>query len=249
MTFSSNVARSFPVDNDDPRLQNWYHTIELGNGLVSKATYDHRSIVDLYGLPKTLVGKTALDVGTFDGFWAFELERRGAAYVVGIDIPRIGDFDWLPRMRARLGAEANRESHFDLARAMRGSRVERKLYSVYQLSPETVGTFDVVFCGDVLLHLFNPLQALLNIRSVTKELAVIQTTVEDSIDALHPDQPWLRFGLRHLEQMPGEYCTYWIFSTKALREMMEYAGFRTTEAQPRFRIPNGPLCTSVVGRV
>ena len=243
------TAKSLPRDPDDPRLQNWYHTIELGNGLVSQALYDHRPVVDCYGLPVSLEGKTALDVGTFDGFWAFELERRGAKEVVAIDVPAIGDFDWLPQLKSTLGPIAARESHFVLAHEMRRSRVRRTLCSVYDLSPETVGTFDVVFCGDVLLHLFNPLKALLNIRAVTRELAVIQTTVDDGIEKLHPDMPWLRFGNRAYERVLGDQCTYWLFSTRALREMMEYAGFRETEPQGLFTIPRGPLSTSVVGRV
>jgi len=243
------VLEPLPTSQDDPRLQNWYHTIELGNDLVSRGAYDHRPVVDRYGIPQSLGGKTALDIGTFDGFWAFELERRGADRVVAIDIARIGDFDWLPSMRAGLGAAADRQSNFPLARAMRGSRVERKICSVYDLSPETVGTFDVVFCGDVLLHLFNPLKALLNIRSVTRGIAVIQTSLDEGIETLHPDKPWLRFGARDAEKILGEHCTYWIFGTKALTEMMAYAGFSVTEPQERFKIPGGPVSTSVVGRV
>ena len=161
---------SLPQQHDDPRLKNWYHTIELGNGLVSKGAYDHRTIVDRYGIPASLRGKTALDIGTFDGFWAFELERRGADRVVAIDVANIGEFDWLPSMRATLGDAGRRESNFRMAHAMRRSRVDRRICSVYDLSPESVGTFDVVFCGDVLLHLFNPLKALINIRSVTREI-------------------------------------------------------------------------------
>lgn len=239
-----------PTREDDPRLDNWYHTIELGSGLVSRGAYDHRSIVDCYGIPPSLKGKTALDVGTWDGFWSFELEKRGAERVVAIDVSCIGDFDWLPTVKAGLGTAATRQSNFPLARAMRRSRVDRRICSVYDLSPETVGVFDVVFCGDVLLHLHNPLKALLNIVSVTRELAIIQTSVESEIEALRPDRPWLSFGLRSAETRIGSECTYWIFSTRALQDMMEYAGFRHTEPQKPFRIPpSGVAATSVVGYV
>lgn len=241
-------ATDLPTSTDDPRLQGWYHTIDLGNGLVSKGAYDHRPVVDRYGIPESLAGKTALDVGTFDGFWAFELERRGAA-VTAIDIARIGDFDWVPSARAALGPNADRQSNFSLAKRLRGSRVERRLCSVYDLSPTTVGTFDVVFCGDVLLHLFNPIQALINIRRVTREVAIIQSSLHEGIESLHPGMPWIHFGARDFEKTLGEHCTYWIFSTKALSEMMEYAGFASTQPQPTFKIPGGPVSTSVIGRV
>lgn len=242
-------AGPLPTRQDDPRLQHWYHTIDLGNGLVSRGANDYRAIVDSYGIPESLAGKTALDVGTFDGFWAFELERRGADRVTAIDVARIGDFDWTPLIRPSLGAGADRASNFELAKAMRGSRVERRICSVYDLSPRTVGTFDVVFCGDVLLHLFNPLQALFNIRAVTREMAIIQSSVDPAIESLHPDLPWLRFGARGVEKWPGEHCTYWFLSTRALQEMVDYAGFAVTEPQASFQIPGGQMSTSVVGRV
>jgi tRNA (mo5U34)-methyltransferase len=244
----SQPLEALPISQDDPRLQGWYHTIELGNGLASKGAYDHRPVVNQYGIPRSLKGKTALDIGTFDGFWAFELEQRGADRVTAIDIARVGDFDWIPTMRSALGAAADKQSNFELAHAMRRSRVDRRICSVYELSPEKVGVFDVVFCGDVLLHLFNPFQALLNICSVTREVAIIQTSLDPELESEHPSKPWLRFGARHLEKVMGEHCTYWLFNTAALREMMEYSGFRVTEPQARFTIPGGPLSTSVVGR-
>ena len=39
----------------------------------------------LLQIPKDLTGKTVLDMGSFDGFWAFECERRGAKRVLAID--------------------------------------------------------------------------------------------------------------------------------------------------------------------
>src|ERR1700730_2937290 len=51
----------------------WYHTLDLGNGVVTPGYVDHRDQVDLYGLPASLAGKRCLDVATFDGFWAYEM--------------------------------------------------------------------------------------------------------------------------------------------------------------------------------
>ena len=138
------VCERAPADPDHPRLQGWYHTVELGNGLSSTGRFDLRTTVDLHGLPESLKGKTALDVGTCDGFWAFEVERRGADRVVAIDIEHFGDFDWLPQVRASKTPQLlNRrmDKGFWLAHAMRGSRVEHQVCSVYDLSPDTVGTF------------------------------------------------------------------------------------------------------------
>ena len=127
--------------------------------------------------------------------------------------------------------------------------MKRKVCNVYDLSPR-LGCFDLVFCGDVLQHLFNPLLALINIRSVTREKAVIATLVDPAFDQDFPDRPWLRFGHREHEGHLGEAGVYWRFSTAALQEMMAYAGFPRTEPQEHFTVPpSGVEITSVVGYV
>jgi tRNA (mo5U34)-methyltransferase len=78
----------------------WYHCIDLGGEVVTKGWFDLRPIVDRLPWPD-VAGKRCLDVATYDGFLAFELERRGAAEVVATDIPSHEDWDWLPRDRAR----------------------------------------------------------------------------------------------------------------------------------------------------
>ena len=239
---------NLPTQPDDPRLDQWYHTIDLGNGLTSKGIFDHRPVIHCYGLPESLKGKTCLDVGTGDGFFAFEMERRGAARVVAIDIARCEDFDLLPQLKPRivLPDEGPHRFKFQMAHAMRRSRVEFKLCNVYDLSPETVGMFDVVFCGSMLLHLQNPLKALSNIRSVTREMAIIETLVNEELEGKFPDKPWLSFGLRHVEFLLGESCVYWGFTTRALEDMLAYAGFAETQPQKTFRLPPPEHFTTAV---
>lgn len=241
---------ALPTNPDDPRLAGWYHTIDLGNGLVSKGHFDHRSVVGRYGIPRSLEGKTALDVGTGDGFFAFEMERRGAERVVAIDVARVGDCDWVPRMRSRIGGLDDVQSwpdHFRMAHAMRNSRVEYRYCSVYDLSPYTVGTFDIVFCGSLLVHLQSPLLALQRIRSVTREMAVIETAVDEHGETLLPGKPVMSFGAPGPETEPGESNTFWLCSTAALQRMLQYADFAVTVPQGVFLLPPaGPRGTSVV---
>jgi tRNA (mo5U34)-methyltransferase len=242
-----------PTSHDDPRLDSWYHTIELGNGMVTRGHFDHRSVVDCYGIPQSLAGMTALDVATADGFFAFELERRGAD-VVTIDVATLGDCDWLPQARARTPEHVlesrNWGQRFKLAHEMLDSTVRRVELSVYELTPERLGMFDLVFCGDLLLHLQNPLQALINIRSVTRQLAVIETVIEPELEKKHPDRPYLSFGVLDDEPMPGDHTTYWKFTTRALEDMMVYADFRDVQRQPVFGLPPfGLPVTSLVGHV
>jgi tRNA (mo5U34)-methyltransferase len=78
----------------------WYHTIDLGNGLVTPGQYDHRELLKHYGLPDDLAGKTVLDVGPASGFFAIEFEKRGAARVATVELPRWSDHDGSPQLHA-----------------------------------------------------------------------------------------------------------------------------------------------------
>ncbi len=256
-----------PTNPDDPRLENWYHTIELAPGVTTRnCTFDLRAIIELVGLPESLVGKSALDVGTATGFWAFEMERRGADRVVAIDVAKGEDCETLPILRENEStrwseARADYINHhmgaFATAQAMRKSRVEWRRCSVYDLSPKTVGTFDVVYCGSLLLHLFNPLQALINIRSVTREMAIVESSTfhpDDPVMKQYGDQPYMRFGELDLEKDEVGSChTFWKFTPRALRDIMIYAGFKTVESRGTFKLPSMydiPIYgTSVVARV
>src|SRR5581483_1105071 len=167
----------------------WYHTIELPHGVVTPGYVDHRAQVPLYGLPADMRGMRALDVATYDGFWAFEMERRGAE-VTAIDIASLAEFD-IPRYlrgeAERAGAaEKITGQGFRLAHELLGSRVERRILSVYELAPEKVGTFDVVFLSDLLLHLRDPQRALENVASVTREggFAIVADVYSPALDAV-----------------------------------------------------------------
>lgn len=230
-----------PTRQDDPRLDGWYHTIDLGHGLTSRGYYDLRPVVDRYGIPTSLRGMEVLDVGTGDGFFAFEMERRGADRVTAIDVARIGDCDFVPHMQARLGGYADSDHwprHFRMAAAMRGSRVRYQHCSVYDLSPYTVGTFDLVFCGSLLLHLQNPLQALHAIRSVTREMAIVESAIDPEFEEKFPGRPLVSFGYQGEETNPGENTAYWILSGAALDKMLRYAGFTDVEPQGTFALPS-----------
>src|SRR5688500_12377798 len=123
----------------------WYHTIDLGGGVVTKGVDASPARLIQLGLPASLAGKTVLDVGAWDGFFSFEAERRGAARVVAAD-----HYSWH-------GTGWGTKAGFELARAALGSRVEDLDVDVMDLSPERAGTFDVVFFLGVLYHLPNPL--------------------------------------------------------------------------------------------
>jgi SAM-dependent methyltransferase len=148
----------------------WYHTIELAPGVVTPGQIDLRGVADRV-LPADLTGKRALDVGTFDGFWAFELERRGAE-VVAIDVGAIDEAQWPPLQRERLRARARDWDvelgrGFALASETLGSKARLVVKSVLDVTPDDLGgEVDLVFMGLLMLHLRDPVQALERVHSV-----------------------------------------------------------------------------------
>jgi tRNA (mo5U34)-methyltransferase len=203
----------------------WYHTIELAPGVASAGLFDLRGLVDRYGLPERMEGMRALDVGTWDGFWAFEMERRGAE-VVALDLDDESQLDWPPRRRApnpdRLGSGG-----FRLAREALGSRVERVVGNVYDARPEELGTFDLVFCGSVLVHVRDQLLALERLAALSRRRLVLA-------------EPYHR-GLGLLPMAVSRYradrdgaVVFWEPNARAWRRMIWSAGFDEVRLHSRF---------------
>jgi tRNA (mo5U34)-methyltransferase len=207
----------------------WYHTLELAPGVVTDGMFDHRGHVDRYLLPNDLSGLRCLDVGTMDGFWAFELERRGAAEVVAADVAKVDDLDWPAKWRDRVepSLDETKRARFDLAHRALGSRVQRVERSVYELDVD-LGEFDLVFCGDLLVHLKDPITALQRMHAVSRGSVII----------CNPVQRFRFLPRRPLAQFDGiDEFQWWMLSEPALQRMMLAVGFAGVESGPRFELP------------
>jgi tRNA (mo5U34)-methyltransferase len=207
----------------------WYHTIELPGGVVTEGMFDHRPVVARYLLPADLGGIRCLDVGTMDGFWAFELERRGAAEVVATDVREVDALDWPPLWRHRVTPtiDETKAARFELVRTALGSRVKRVERSVYELD-ESLGEFDLIFCGDLLVHLKDPITAVQRMRAVCSGSAIICNPIK-------------RFRLarrRPLAEFDGiDQFRWWLLSEASIRRIMEASGFPRVEVGRRFELP------------
>jgi tRNA (mo5U34)-methyltransferase len=207
--------------SDDIEDYDWYHTIELPDGSVTPGKFDHRPLVPHYGLPETLSGKRVLDVGSGDGFWAFELERRGAD-VTSLDIETFADVD-LPPALHRLFLDRPVDLFFrkalDVARRRLGSRVKLVNGPVYDLDPDEVGRFDFVHAGDILLHLRDPVLALQRIRAVTSGELLLADAFDPALDELGAGKGLTRYrGGWH-------DVTWWAPALSTLVQMVSDAGF------------------------
>jgi tRNA (mo5U34)-methyltransferase len=214
---------------EQARAQSWYHALSLP-GIETQGIFDLRGVVGEYGLPASLEGKRVLEVGTWDGFWAFELERRGAAEVVAIDLDDERDLDWPPRRRPASFPDVKRGSGFEIAKGLLGSQVRREILSVYDATPERLGgPFDVVFCGSVLIHLRDQLLALERIAGCLKPGGLFVSAEEYDRAADVLPFPVARFrGNRE------QAVVFWLPSRRAWKRMLWYAGFDTVDEIGRF---------------
>ncbi len=230
---AANSSRAVPIDPEGRALLartaevDWYHTIDLGHGVVTPGLVDHRAQLPFYGLPDSMAGMRVLDVGTFDGFWAFEFERRGAE-VVALDVASWADVDMPQRMRPFVSEfELDRKTGaaFALAHDILGSKVKRFESKIYDVDPKVIGTFDLVFVSDILLHLRCPQRALESLASVCRGEMLVADVFTPMLEG---------FGDLPFAQYTAPSHTWWLPNVKTLQCWMNVAGCETIEEISRF---------------
>jgi tRNA (mo5U34)-methyltransferase len=224
----------------------WWHSIDLGDGVITPGHKGWVLIQEEFasmGLP-ALDGKTVLDIGAWDGYFSFEAERRGAKRVVALDHfawqiasdrlnaylaaceaegvpPR--PFDELPGIWHDDGCPGRRG--FDLAHSILESTVEPLVADFMSMDLAELGVFDVALYFGVLYHMRHPLLALERLRTVTGEVAIIESQV-----VYHPDTegaPWCQFFER--DELNHDWTNWWCPNMAALTALCRAAGFRTVD--------------------
>ena len=193
----------------------WFHTIDLGHGIITPGVDNTPEKLKKLALPDDFTGKTVLDIGAWDGFFSFEVERRGAKKVLAVD-----SFCWS-------GPGWGTKAGFELAREALGSQVLDMEMEVMDLSPEAVGRFDVTLFLGVLYHMKYPFLALERVANVTNELLVLETEV----DLLGVSRPAVAFYAgSELNQDP---TNWWGPNPKAVCHLLRAAGFKRIEIVSR----------------
>jgi tRNA (mo5U34)-methyltransferase len=207
----------------------WYHTIDLPDGSTTPGWTDLRALAAKV-LP-SLEGRRCLDIGTFDGFWAFAMEERGAAAVYALDVDDPGEKDLPPNTREQIREQRaqtpfEQGAGFALAHEARGSKAQRIVTRVKDLSVETLGgqPADFVLCGAILQHLRDPVGALERIRDVlspTGELLMVETYSKALSGRRHGGRALAEFR----PAVEGSLFTWWAPNKKALEAWGTCAGF------------------------
>jgi tRNA (mo5U34)-methyltransferase len=198
--------------------QKWFHRIEIAPGIVTPGTEDTPRKAKLLQLPDDLTGKRVLDVGAYDGYFSFEAERRGAAFVLAYD---------------HLYPD---NTGFATAKKLLNSRVEYCVGSVYDLDPAKVGEFDVVFFLGVIYHLRHPLLALERLRSVCRGHMYLESHVTRDgfeIDGKLHTSPEIEELLRNLPiavfypggELNNDPTNWWSPTRLCLEQMIRSHGF------------------------
>lgn len=211
----------------------WYHTIDVAPGVTTPGGFDLRHAVELMPWPD-VAGKRCLDVGTFDGFFAFELERRGAAEVVAIDVDDDRLYDW--PLDARPGVAGSDSAlatmgpkkgvGFQILAELMGSQAQWRALNIYDLDPDVVGTFDVVIVGSMLLHLRDPVRALEAVRSVCTGSLLSSEQIEPDLTVLARHRPVFRLD------GSGPNCQWFVANAAGHERLLWSAGF-AVEARSR----------------
>lgn len=211
----------------------WYHSIDVAPGITTKGMFDNRHALSILPFPD-LRGKRCLDIGTCDGFYALHMERQGAAEVVAVDLPDLDALDYPPEIRhdptVDRSKEAMRRRHggFPVLREILETKIEWRGCSVYDLSPDELGYFDVAVVGSLLLHLRDPVRALDAVRGVVRGSLVVAEFVHAGLT--------LRSRRHPLFELRGEGVDFqwWLGNERGIRHLLKVGGFDVEEISRYF---------------
>jgi len=197
----------------------WYHRIEIRPGIITPGINDSFANLKLLDLPNDCSGLKVLDLGTRDGFFAFEMERRGADVIA---------VDYMDR----------RETGFQVAAELLNSHVNFKRKNIYQLTAKKYGTFDIVLFLGLIYHLPDPMRALRIARSLCKGYLFLESHVIDNgilladgktvplteLSDLLANVPLMQFYQG--SSLNNDPTSYWGPNLRCLEEMLIESNFK-----------------------
>ena len=161
----------------------FYQATDLPEFGFVPGVWDHRGTENVYLAHTDFTGLTALDVGPANGFWSFEMERRGAK-VTALELGPGDDWDAVPhggKPTSGLGEnlKANVEEvhdQFKTCHAANNSNVKVVRGSAYN-TPSLIHSVDIALMGNILQHLRDPFLAIERVSQVVKKRIIISESI------------------------------------------------------------------------
>jgi tRNA (mo5U34)-methyltransferase len=217
----------------------WFHTFALNHdeGIYTPgAARDHRYRIPI--LPADFTGMRVLDVGTFDGFYAFLAEHRGAQRVLAVD-----NEQYRMWVAARWGIQLHGGEGFRMIQRLLGSAVEYRRMDASALS-DLEEDFDFVYCCGILHRVENPLGLLRRLRGRVASGGTVLVEAY-GVDAESRDGPAIRVA------EPGEVYqrdefVFWGFQDNGLKRLAQIAGFSHVDSLTHVEVEGHPR---VIGKL
>jgi tRNA (mo5U34)-methyltransferase len=194
----------------------WHHSIRLFPDLVTKGGKSEDLLAAeraaILG-PLDLQGREVLDIGSWNGYFAFEAKRAGAARVIASD-----SLCWhIPVFRGR--------ETFDLARECLGLDIEAKVIDPTELPGDLAPVDAVLFLG-VFYHMHDPIAVLKSAASLAREVLVIETH-QDLLDLARPGMAFYPRAT-----LNGDESNWWGPNPECVFELLESIGWPQVYYQP-----------------
>jgi tRNA (mo5U34)-methyltransferase len=174
----------------------WYHTIDLGDGIITPGNQDCQGTLRRIEIPIDLAGSTVLDIGCNDGFFSFECERRGA---------KVTAFDTFPETAI-------------FCKEILGSGIN--VFKADLMEWETDETFDLVLFMGVLYHLRHPFLGIEKVRSLCHGDFILESHTADIGGSL----PAMR--MYPGKELAGDASNWWGPNVACIYAMLNDVGFK-----------------------
>lgn len=220
--------------------RSWYHSIDLGNGVVTPGHPWGPRLWDNVRKTRSRIdysGKRVLDIGSFDGMWAFEAERLGASLVVATDciLNGLGNF-----LFCREALHSNVIPFYNVN--------SYSLYDHLAVAVEEFGRFDIIQHLGMFYHVQDPMLTLRQSRSV---LASGGTLLLETAFVVSDDSIMLFNGTDGT--IYEDPTTFWAPSLRCLNEMLNITHFKVggeiNTLMQRERIGRACLCATAINEV